>query len=129
MVNAIARDANSEGFFDAAAEGRLVTRKCRDCGGWSEPSALRCTHCHSDAMEWADTQGRGVVASWVVIPPGRNAPEDTPPSVVAFIELEEGPWITMALPEAEGAAMGLPVTIDFVRPEGGEYIPIAVPAN
>lgn len=130
MVNVIARDARSEKFFDAAADGVLMAKHCDACSEWSEPAALRCTHCHSAQLSWGATQGRGSIASWVVIPPGRSAPEGTPSSIVAVVELTEGPWVTMAMPQVNEAdvLMGMPVTVAFEQPEGGEFVPVAIPA-
>lgn len=129
MLNVIARDAASQEFFDAAADGILLTRRCRDCTGWSDPAALRCAHCHSAELEWAPTAGTGTIASWVGIPPSRKAPEGTPSSYVAIVELDEGPWVTMAVPGTVPPKTGMPVSVSFSQPEGGEFVPVAVAVN
>ena len=71
-------------FWQAAAEGRLLLKFCRDCGRthWY-PRAL-CPHCHSTALDWREAGGRGTVYSFTVV---RRA---EPPYVLALVRLDEG---------------------------------------
>jgi len=127
MTNVIGRDEASADFFDAAARGVLLTRYCEKCAAWSEPSASCCANCQSDLLVWRETSGVGHVASWVEIPPGRKEPEGTPSSIVALVQLDEGPWVTTAVAEGAIAETGTRVSIRFEHPEGGEPVPVAVP--
>lgn len=125
MVNVIGRDDASAEFFDAAQRGELVTRYCTDCQNWSEPAALSCAACHGSDLQWRRTEGQGAIASWVEIPPGRKAPEGTPTTVVALVELSEGPWVTMSVADSEKPRAGQSVSVEFDQPEGGEPVPVA----
>lgn len=117
MPAAVVRDEFSAPFFDAAAEGRLLLRYSPSSGEWSEPAALVCAVTQAADLEWREASGRGELVSWTV-KPGRPA--------IGIVELEEGPWLTLLLPGADPAtlAVGTPVRVEFVRPEGSECLPV-----
>ena len=48
-------------YFDAAARGKLLIKKCNACGkNHFYPRAL-CPHCFSDKTEWLEAKGTGTV--------------------------------------------------------------------
>jgi len=115
-------DSESEPFWNAAAEGRLVYQHCRSCGNDYHYPRARCPQCWSDQVEWRDASGRGTVYTYSVvrqnpIPPFR----ERVPYAVGIVELEEGPRMMSALVEArpEDIRIGLPVEVVFER-EGGD---------
>ena len=127
----IQRDEASAEFFDAAAEGRLVVRRCDDCGHVRAPEVPMCTQCLSESFGWIDTAGTGHVESWVVLHSRAGADGVAPaPRVVATVELTEGPWMVAALHGIEpgGVRVAMAVRVAFERPEGSEPIPVFVPA-
>ena len=125
-VGAIARDSQSELFFDATERGELLVRKCDDCGHFNELSHPLCTGCGSSDLTWIKAAGTGTIVSWTIIPPARNAEEGTPSTLVALIELAEGPWLWAQLPDIDMSklAVGAAMSVGFVRPEGGETLPV-----
>jgi uncharacterized protein len=125
-VFAISRDEWSAEFFDAAAAGTLLLRWCEDTSAWLPPSARICPDCPQSTLNWKPASGAGEIVTWTVVP-GRSAPD----TVVAMVELAEGPWITVQVQHLDPASLraGYPVRIGFETPEGGETIPIALPAD
>ncbi|WP_412518064.1 OB-fold domain-containing protein [Actinomadura madurae] len=123
----IVRDEHSAPFFDGAAEGRLMLRYSPSSGEWSEPAALVCAVTQARDLEWRPAAGVGELVSWTVRPgrrgeDGRRAPDQ----VIGIVETAEGPWLTLRLVDAagRGLAAGMAVRVDFVRPEGGEAMPV-----
>ena len=57
----------SKPFWDAAAEGRFLIKRCNDCGQahWF-PRAL-CPFCFSDKTVWEESPGEGVIYSYSVM--------------------------------------------------------------
>ncbi|SFB89768.1 hypothetical protein SAMN05216344_10532 [Polaromonas sp. OV174] len=53
-------------YFDAAAEGRLLVKRCTDCGQNHHYPRAICPHCGSDRTEWAQASGRAVIYSFAV---------------------------------------------------------------
>lgn len=127
-VAPLLRDDRSAEFFDAAAEGTLLLQYSPSSGHWSAPTATACETTDARDLEWRAASGRGELASWTVIP--RRAVDEVvpPPTVIGIIELEEGPWLTVQLVDGAEHAVrsGAGVTIDFVRPDESESIPVGV---
>jgi uncharacterized protein len=123
----IVRDEHSAPFFDGAAEGRLMLRYSPGSGEWSEPAAMVCSVSQARDLEWRAAAGTGELVSWT-IKPGRRGEDGrrAPDQVIGIVELAEGPWLTLRLVDATGPELraGLPVRVDFARPEGGEPMPI-----
>ncbi|MGE5289092.1 MAG: Zn-ribbon domain-containing OB-fold protein [Micromonosporaceae bacterium] len=129
MNDVIRRDSRSEPFFDAAAADRLLIKRCAECGRWFPAETPGCTECGAADLEWAQACGHGALVSWAVAPglPGR-------PTVLALVELDEGPWLhtqldPAALDPAGGLRAGMRVTARFVHPEQGESYPVFWPGQ
>jgi len=73
----IRRDERSAPFFDAAAAGRLLIRRCAECGRWLAPEAGSCYDCGAEDPGWAPASGHGTLVSWAVLHP-RASPADQP---------------------------------------------------
>lgn len=129
----IERDDASALFFDAAARGVLLLRRCPGCGAVYAPHWQRCWD--RDDLEWAEASGEGVLVTWAVdhqdpLDPSLAGP-DGHTSVFGFVELTEGPWLQVPIVDTDPAALraGLPMVVRFLRPGGGEAIPVAALAR
>jgi uncharacterized protein len=128
----VARDEASAPFFDAAAEGRLVVRRCDACGQLLPPHQHECPSGH--ALTWAPVSGAATLVTWAVDDGTSTAPElanaNGDGEVIGIVELAEGLWLNTALPGVDAAALrdGLPMRVDFVALGGGESVPVFVPA-
>jgi uncharacterized protein len=129
-------DDLSAPFFAAAARGELLIRHCKACGAHSWPVRgfgefnLRCPECGSDATEWVTAAGQGTLVTWAVAYQRPAAPGGPPrQTVVAMVELAEGPWLGAQLTDVNQAdlADGLPLQVAFARPDGGESVPVFRP--
>ena len=94
MTNQLPRpvaNADSQPYWDAARDRRLVIRKCKACGELHFMPRHVCPHCWSDELEWVDAKGQGEVHSFTII---RRASDPAfafqVPYAVALIELDEG---------------------------------------
>lgn len=109
----------NDGYFAAAAEGRLVVQSCTDCVAYQYPPELICHTCYSFNMDWQDVSGTGTVWSWVeVVHPAHPSLREFGPYVVALVELDDMPEIKLmgAVVDAPlGGAMeiGAPVGVVF----------------
>jgi uncharacterized OB-fold protein len=125
----VSRDEETAPFFDGSAVERLRLPRCGN-GHWMDLTAWRCGRCGSTERTWADSAGRGTVVSWTVIHHRARA-DDPGPAVatVAIVELEEGPWLPVAL-VADGASLrtGMAVEVRFDH-DGDETLPYFVPAG
>jgi uncharacterized OB-fold protein len=91
-------DERSAEFFRAAKEGRLLIKRCTNCGRNLAPQREACDACTSEALEWAQASGKGSVYSFVVMHQVLHpAFRDEGPYNVAVVELDEGPRIVTNL--------------------------------
>lgn len=111
-------------FFDAAATGRLVIKRCLACGEAHHYPRAMCPHCGSDRTEWQDVSGRGTIYSYSVL---RRA---TPPYTIAYVTLEEGPTMMTNLVDCDVDALriGQAVRVVFKPTDGGPPVPVFTPA-
>ncbi len=126
----VARDARSEGFFDAAGRDVLAIRRCTSCGHLLAPESRTCTDCGSSGLEWHTSSGAAELVTWSVIhhPPHPGFAEQVP-FAVAYVELAEGPWINARLIgiSLEDLHAGLPLSVAFVHPAEGDSYPVFGP--
>jgi len=131
------RDDETAPFFEAAGRGQLVVQQCAQCGHRQfpapfTPGTTRCHTCLSPDLSWQPVRGAGSLVSWTVLR-GRPALDGAaaPATVVAVVELEEGPWVhTQLRGVGDGAdlAAGLALQVTFEQPDGGEPLPVFLPA-
>ena len=120
-----APEANPETkpFWDAAAEGRLLIKKCATCDQVHFYPRAICPFCGSDKTEWVTASGRGTVYSYSVM---RRVPI---PYALAYVTLEEG--VTMMTNIVDGdldaIRIGQRVTVAFKPSEGGPPVPMFRP--
>jgi uncharacterized OB-fold protein len=85
-------NADSQPYWAAARERRLVIRKCLACSQLHFMPRYLCPNCWSDQLEWVDAKGTGSVHSYTVM---RRASDPAfahlVPYAVALIDLDEGP--------------------------------------
>lgn len=89
-----APDAESQPFFDGAAQGKLMIRQCGTCKSYLHPSAESCTECLGDDLSWVQASGRGKLHTFGVMHQQYHpAFVEEIPYNVSLVELEEGPRI------------------------------------
>jgi uncharacterized OB-fold protein len=112
-------------FWEATQEGRLLLRRCRDCGAVIWYPRTMCPQCASLRTEWVEAAGRGHIYSYTVNHRGEGAYREAPPFVLAYVELEEGPRMMTNIVGADPAelAVGLPVQVVFHDTGDGAALP------
>ena len=126
MILPVTRDAETAGFFDGTLIGEFRLRRSRVTGEILGPQACVDSTGSTD-LEWVAAAGTGKLVSWAV---SYGKPVDGVQqvlSIVAIVELDEGPWWWTSLTgvSPESLREGLPVRVEFVRPEGSdEALPV-----
>ncbi|WP_408958938.1 Zn-ribbon domain-containing OB-fold protein [Natrinema sp. 74] len=121
----------TERYWEAAADGRLLLRECQDCGlTYHYPRAL-CPDCFSDDVAWLEAAGTGEVYSYSVARSMSGWPDDDLPLVVAYVELDEGPrMVTNVDCDPDEVAVGARVAVRFVDVDADDVaIPVFVLAG
>ena len=118
----------SEPYWRAASEGRLLLRECAECGlVYHYPRSL-CPDCLSDDVSWTEATGEGEVYAHSTAPSVAGWPEDDLPLVVAYVELDEGPRVlTNVDADPESVEVGTRVRARFVETEEDVAVPVFEP--
>jgi uncharacterized protein len=87
------RSPETDPFWDATAEGRLVLAHCDKCGLVIWYPKTLCSSCGSLAVSWVEASGQGTIYSYTVVHRGAGRYRDAVPYVVAYVELAEGPRV------------------------------------
>ena len=116
--------AETKPFWDAAAEGRLLVKRCTACGQAHHYPRSICPFCGSERTEWITASGRGRVYSYSVM---RRVPV---PYAIAYVTLEEGPTMMTNLVDTslDAIRIGQDVKVVFKPSDGGPPVPMFAPA-
>ncbi|HEX2888534.1 Zn-ribbon domain-containing OB-fold protein [Vineibacter terrae] len=111
-------------YWDAAAQGKLLVRKCTACGEAHHYPRTICPFCFSDKTEWITASGKGTIYSYSVM---RRAPV---PYVMAYVTLAEGPSMMTNIVDCDfdQLRIGQAVTVVFKPTDGGAPLPMFTPA-
>lgn len=130
-------DPFTRAYWDAAAEGRLLIRRCQadGCGAAHHYPREFCPYCWSEDVVWEAAGGRATLYTWSIVhlndlPPFR----DRLPYVAAVVDLAEGPRMMTEVIDcpAQGLRIGMPLKVGFRRGTADEEepaIPVFRPAN
>jgi uncharacterized OB-fold protein len=116
----------TEPFWTAAAQGRLLVERCTACGTESFPPRGICRSCHARATEPVELTGPGEVYS-LTVNHQRWLPDLPVPYAVVLVEFPGHPGVRVVgrlrgCPPEE-ARIGMPVRIGFEPGPGGYAIP------
>ena len=111
-------------FWQAAANGKLMLKRCSDCGKTHWYPRAICPMCSSTKLEWIEASGNGTLYAFS---PARRA---DPPYTLAYVTLAEGPIMMTNIIEAEPEALhlGQAVKVQFQAAAEGRMMPFFVPA-
>jgi uncharacterized OB-fold protein len=112
-------------YFDAAAQGRLLVKRCADCGRYHHYPRAICPHCFSDRTEWHEARGTGTVHTYSVL--RRGVPV---PYCIAYVTLDEGVSMMTNIVDCDldAVRIGQPVRVVFKPTDGGPPVPMFTPA-
>jgi len=119
-------------FWDAAAEGRLLVERCTACAAESFPPRGICRSCRSRAVELVEVTGPGTVHSFTVNHQ-RWLPDLEVPFAIVLVEFAEHPGVRVpgrlrgCAPE--DVTIDLAVEVGFEPGPGGFSIPSFVAAG
>jgi uncharacterized OB-fold protein len=110
-------------YWDAAAQGTLLVKKCLGCGKIHHYPRSLCPYCFSDNTDWQEASGRGTIYSYSVM---RRA---LAPYAIAYVTLEEGVTMMTNIVDCDldTIAIGQSVKVVFKPSDGGPPVPCFTP--
>ena len=118
-------NSETQAYWDGAAEGKLLYKKCKSCGEPHFYPRANCPFCWSDQVEWQQASGRGTIYTYSVM--RRGAPV---PYAIAYVTLAEGPTMMTNIVDCDldSIRIGQAVNVVFKPSEGGPPVPCFAPA-
>ncbi|WP_369247343.1 Zn-ribbon domain-containing OB-fold protein [Streptomyces sp. R41] len=106
-------DAFTRPYWDGAAEGRLLVRRCGGCGRAHHYPREFCPYCWSEDVEWERASGRATLYTWSVVHRNDLPPfGERVPYVAAVVDLAEGPRMMTEVVECEEGALRIGMELE-----------------
>ncbi len=118
-------NVGDEPYFEAAAQGRLLVKKCADCGEVHHYPRGACPFCLSPNVAWQDAKGTGTIYTYSVT--RRAGPV---PYCIAYVTLDEGIMMLTNIVDCDidTVRIGQRVKVTFKKTSGGVSVPMFAPA-
>ena len=120
-----ALNPGDEPYFEAAAQGKLMLKKCSDCGEVHHYPRSLCPFCFSDKVAWVQAKGTGEIYTYSVTRRGGPVPY-----CIAYVTLDEGVSMMTNLVDCDldRIHIGQKVKVVFKPSDGGPPVPMFTPA-
>jgi len=114
-------NAETAPFWRAAAEGRLLIKRCVACSAHHWYPRTHCPHCGSGSTEWVEASEMGTIYTFTVLRRGGG-------KVPCYITLDEGISIFTNIVDCDPdeIAIGQRVRVQFRDETDGVTIPVFV---
>jgi uncharacterized OB-fold protein len=108
-------DLDTQPFWDATREGRLLIKRCADCGRAHFYPRPFCPHCWSEAVDWEEASGRATLYTWSVVRRNDLPPfPERVPYVAAVVDLAEGPRMMTNVVDCDFDAIEIGMALEAV---------------
>ena len=108
-----APDHETQPFWDAAREGRLLIKHCDACAKYHFYPRPFCPHCWNETVEWVEASGRATLYTWSVVHRNDLPPfGERVPYVAAVVDLAEGPRMMTNIVDCEFDALEIGMQLE-----------------
>jgi uncharacterized OB-fold protein len=116
-------DAETQPYWDAARERRLLIKRCRACGEAHWYPRPFCPHCWSEDVDWEEASGGATLYTWSVVRRNDLPPfGERVPYITAVVDLDEGPRMLSNLVEVAEADVSIGMRLVLAWQEDGDYV-------
>jgi hypothetical protein len=124
-------DEGTEPWWAATRAGKLLIKRCGDCGKAHFYPRPFCPHCWSENVDWEQASGRATLYTWSVVYSNDLPPfPDKVPYAAAIVDLDEGPRMMTRVVGAEfdELRVGMPLEVTFEQETDDVTLPVFRPA-
>ena len=125
-----APDPETEPFWDAARDGRLLIKRCADCGAAHFYPRPFCPVCWSSAVDWEQASGQAALYTWSVVHQNDLPPfAERVPYVAAVVDLAEGPRMMTNVVDCDTDSLtaGMALQVAYRELDDDITVPVFVP--
>ena len=127
-----APDFDTQAWWDATAEHRLLVKRCGSCGRAHFYPRPFCPHCWSADVHWETATGAATLYTYSIVRVNDLPPfPERVPYVAAVVELAEGPRMMTNVVDCELDALeiGMALAVQFRDVGDDVTIPVFAPAG
>ena len=120
-----ALNIGDEHYYEAAGQGKLLLKKCADCGEVHHYPRAVCPFCLSDKVSWQEAKGTGTIYTYSVTRRGGPVPY-----CIAYVKLDEGVSMMTNIVDCDldDIRVGQAVKVTFKKTAGGVSVPMFTPS-
>ena len=110
----------SQAFWDASAQGKLLIKKCPVCGKFHWYPRDPCPFCDSPVTDWVEASGKGTIYTHSFYARAKE------PYIAAYVTLDEGPTMFTNIVDCNPATVkiGQKVEVTFKKTPEGFSVPM-----
>jgi uncharacterized protein len=111
-------------FWAAAREGKLMLKRCTQCGELHYYPRTICPQCFSDRTEWIEAKGNGTIYTYSIM---RRVQQ---PYAIAYVTLDEGVTLMSNIVDhdLDDLRIGQRVKLVFKESKSGQPVAMFTPA-
>lgn len=119
VYQAVGTTPGTEPYWDAAKDGKLMVKFCKDCKKPHHYPRGICPHCFSTNLEWKQAKGTGEVYTYSIMHAAK------PAYVIAYVTLDEGVSMMTNIVDCDHAKLkvGQKVKVVFKSMDNGGKLP------
>ena len=114
-------NVGDEKYFEAAGQGKLLLKKCADCGQVHYFPRGICPFCFSSKVDWIEAKGTGTIYSYSVT--RRAGPI---PYCIAYVTLDEGVTMMTNIVDCDLDTVKIGQKVKLTFKPSGNGTPIAM---
>jgi uncharacterized protein len=125
-------DEGTQAWWTATQEGKLLIKRCADCGKAHFYPRPFCPHCWSENVDWEQASGRATLYTWSVVYSNDLPPfPEKVPYAAAIVDLDEGPRMMTRVVgcEFDDLRVGMPLEVTFEQETDQVTLPVFRPAG
>jgi uncharacterized protein len=124
-------DEGTAPWWEATREGRLLVKRCADCGRAHFYPRPFCPFCWSERVDWETASGRATLYTWSVVHSNDLPPFGARvPYVAAIVDLAEGPRMMTNVVDCpfDELRVGMDLVVTFRQETDEVTLPVFRPA-
>ena len=125
-------DEGTAPWWEATREGRLLVKRCTDCGKAHFYPRPFCPYCWSESVDWEQASGHATLYTWSVVHNNDLPPfGERVPYVAAVVDLAEGPRMMTNIVDCNSDALtvGQALVVDFEPRTDDITVPVFRPTT
>ena len=121
-----AEDSDTQAWWDATRDRRLLVQRCEDCGHYQHYPRALCTSCGGTDLGFVDASGEFTLVSYSTVCRSPDPGRFEAPYHVALVQMAEGPTLFSRVHPITEPRIGQPMRLAWHPLSDGRHLPYFV---